>query len=337
MNLKQGSGRDENRIPLHTVVPLDMPFTISIGVSDFCNFKCKYCYHSTSIENYYKEKLITWEYFLYIMDNIKEMCMLSGKKLKNFSICGIGEPLINDKIVDMVRYIKNSDVSDRIEITTNGSLLTHKLSEQLVEAGLTKLLISVQGTSNKKYKDVCGYDINYEKFIDEIKYFYNNRKQCKIYIKTLDMALENDEDKEKFYSIFSPICDMINVENTLKGFDGVDYDSIIDKDKNNLLTRYGYKYKQRICCDSLFIRMNIHSNGDVHACSCQWPPLIIGNINKTPLKDVWNGEIHKKYMLLHLKGLKDTIPRCAKCESMSYSVHPMDNLDEHLEDILTRF
>ena len=39
MDLKQGSGRDENRIPLYNVVPLDMPFTVSIGVSDFCNFK----------------------------------------------------------------------------------------------------------------------------------------------------------------------------------------------------------------------------------------------------------------------------------------------------------
>lgn len=336
MDLKQGSGRDENRIPLYNVVPLDMPFTVSIGVSDFCNFKCKYCFHSTSISNYYKEAIITWDYFIYIMNNIEEMCNHTGKKLKNFSICGIGEPLMNKKIVDMVSYVKEKNISDRIEITTNGSLLTHDLSKGLIEAGLTKLLISVQGTSNSKYKEVCGYDINYEKFIDEIKYFYNNRKQCKIYTKTLDMALDNDDDIKKFYNIFSPISDVVNVENTLKGFDGVDYDGIVDKEKANSVTRYGYKYKKRICCDSLFIRMNVHSNGDVHACSCQWPPLVIGNINKLPLKDIWNGEIHRKYMVLHLRGLKDTIPRCAKCDSMSYSGHPMDNLDDHLEEILNR-
>ena len=40
---KLGTGRDENRIPLYQVVPLKVPFSIGLGISDFCNFKCVYC------------------------------------------------------------------------------------------------------------------------------------------------------------------------------------------------------------------------------------------------------------------------------------------------------
>ena len=40
MNEKIGSGRDENRVPLYKVVPMKIPFSISIGTSDFCNFRC---------------------------------------------------------------------------------------------------------------------------------------------------------------------------------------------------------------------------------------------------------------------------------------------------------
>lgn len=337
MNSKIGSGRDENRVPLYSVVPLAAPFTVSIGVSDFCNFKCKYCFRSTSTSNYYKDTMMSWDYFLYITDNIKELCDSTGKRLKNLSICGIGEPLTHKKIAEMVNYIRECNISDRIEITTNGSLLTHDLSKQLVDAGLTRLLISIQGTSSEKYKDICGYHLDYEQFVDEIRYFYENRKQCKVYIKVLDVALDGEADKERFYEIYSPISDMVNIENVLKGFEGVDYEGMIDKNNVGTVTRYGYDYKDRICCDSLFMRMNIHSNGDVHACSCQWPPLVIGNINRVALKDIWNGRLHRKYMLLHLNGKRNSIPKCEKCESMSYSVHPLDNLDDHLDEILKRF
>ena len=39
---KIGTGRDENRTPLWQVVPIPVPFSVGITVSDFCNFKCIY-------------------------------------------------------------------------------------------------------------------------------------------------------------------------------------------------------------------------------------------------------------------------------------------------------
>lgn len=234
----------------------------------------------------------------------------------------------------MVKYCSDHHISDRIEVTTNGSLLTHELSDRLIEAGLTRLLISVQGVTEEKYQKICGYKLNFEKFIEEIGYFYNHRKNCKLYIKTVDIALDNEAEKEKFFEIFSPICDMLSVERILRTFDDVEYDNFMLKSDG--YTRYGYKFQERKCCDSLFMRLNIATNGDVSACACQWPPLVIGNIYKTSLKDIWNKGIHKEYMIKHLKGLKNTIPRCAKCESMSYAGHPMDNLDEHVNEILER-
>lgn len=331
---KLDNGRDNNRIPLYEVVPLNAPFTIGIGVSDFCNFKCVYCVHS--LEKFpRKEIMISWEDFLFIMQNIEELYSVKKERAKNFSIIGIGEPLLHKRVADMVRYIKEHDVSKRIEITTNGTMLTHKLSDALIDAGLTRLLISIQGVNAEKYKKICGYDIDMNKFISEIEYFYHHRKQCKVYIKTMDIALDSEEEKEKFYEIFSPICDTINVENTLQACDGVEYGDILLESNRNI-TRYGFEFKERKCCDSLFMRLTVEPNGNVYSCACQWPGLSLGNIKDRPLKEIWNGELHKKYMRLHLEGKKNTIPRCAKCESMSYSGHPMDNLDEHMDEILKK-
>ena len=331
---KLGSGRDEKRTPLYKVVPLKIPFSIGLWVSDFCNFKCKYCSHSTQYFSKYKERMISWEDFVKRVDNIEELYEANGGgKTKNLVICGIGEPLTNKLLPQMVSYCNAHNISERIEITTNGSLLTHSLSENLIKAGLTRLLISIQGINAEQYRNICKYDINFKKFIDEIKYFYENRKQCKVYIKILDIALNEGEDKI-FYDIFSPISDMVNIEKAMVGFDDVDYTDMIHGKRN--LTRYGYEWKERLACDALFMRLNITTYGDVNPCTCQWPALSIGNINDKRLKDIWNKDMHKKYMQLHLMKKRFEILRCAKCESVSFAGHPLDNLDEHLDEILAR-
>lgn len=330
---KLGNGRDSNRVPLHEVVPLAVPFTISIGVSDFCNFKCVYCEHSLP-HRQKKDIMISWDDFLYMMNNVEELYEHNnGVKCKNFAICGVGEPLTHKMLPQMVEYISKHEICPRIEITTNGSLLTHEITEKLIQGGLTRLLVSIQGTSSEKYKKVCGYDLDFVKFLDELRYFYSNRGSCKVYMKVVDMALDDEDDKKRFFDIFSPVTDMITVERILNAFDGVDY-SQMHKDEG--YTRYGFEFKERLVCDSLFMRMNIATNGDVNACACQWPPLVLGNIHQKHLHEIWNGEMHRKYMKLHLQGVKDSIPCCRKCESMSMAGMPMDNLDEHREEILGR-
>lgn len=64
---------------------------------------------------------------------------------------GNGEPLINPKTPDMVKIAVDNNLADRYELTTNGSLLTHEISDRLLEAGLTRLLISI-----KKYISLLG-------------------------------------------------------------------------------------------------------------------------------------------------------------------------------------
>ena len=162
MNEKIGSGRDENRVPLYKVVPMKIPFSIGIGTSDFCNFRCNYCAQSTNIG--ITPQILSWDKFVNIISQIEEMLEKNDmKRIKNFLICGIGEPLICKEVPKMVSYVKERGISERIELTTNGSLLTHELSKDLIAAGLTRLLISVQGVNKEAYKQICGYDIDFEK------------------------------------------------------------------------------------------------------------------------------------------------------------------------------
>ena len=95
--------------------------------------------------------------------------------------------------------------------------------------------------------------------------------------------------------------------------------------------------KERYCCDTLFMYMNIHSTGMVDACGCIYPPLYIGNINKSTLKEIWNGKIHKEIMIKHLLKRRCDIKKCSKCQSIeSYNGFKEDDLDPYLDDILEK-
>lgn len=322
------NGRDNERTPLYKKVPLKVPFFIGLAVSDFCNFHCVYCKHSQPASG--NEKMLSWDEFVHIGEEIKQLYSKGEQKAKVISICGIGEPLTNKLLPEMIKYCKDNDLADRIELTTNGSLLTHELSKRLIEAGLTRLLVSVQGINVEEYRKVCGYDIDYEHFVDELRYFYENKKDCSVYVKTVDIALK-DGEQDKFYDLFSPIADVVNIESVIDIFDGVDY-SNLDVDKS--ISRYGYVCKEQKCCSDIFMRALIETNGLVGVCGCHYPPLYIGNIQNQHLSDIWNGEMHKKYMKLHLSGSRNEIPLCADCDTFFRIGHPADNLDEHADEIL---
>lgn len=335
MKNKIGLGRDLNRCNLFEVVPRSVPFAVEIAASDVCNFKCIYCNHSTK-EGIKNAKILSWDDFLVIADQLEELASEGKDDIKVIRFIGNGEPLLNSKLPQMIECLSKRKIAKRFEVTTNASLLTHEMSDRLIASGVTRLLISIQGVSSEKYKEICGISIDIKDLQEKIKYFYKNKKKCEVFIKTVNIALDSELQKKQFYEIFSPICDTINVENIMRTYDGVDYDKISSENIDNT-TRYGNELKKKICCDTLFMYMGINSNGDVDCCGCTYPPIYVGNILKLPLKKLWNGQIHKKLMIKHLQGKRWEIPKCAKCASIEhYNGFEEDNLDEYRNIILSR-
>ncbi|WP_196595134.1 hypothetical protein [Pectinatus frisingensis] len=99
---KINDGRDHNRMKLYNVVPLTVPFAVSVSPSDLCNFRCNYCNWSTSA-GIKDAKIISWNEFLIIIDQLKQLCVKRNQKIKVFRLSNVGEPLLNKKVPDMVR------------------------------------------------------------------------------------------------------------------------------------------------------------------------------------------------------------------------------------------
>lgn len=116
--------------------------------------------------------------------------------------------------------------------------LTELMSKDLVDAGLTRLVVSLEGLSDQEYEKTCGVRIDFDKLVKN-RIFYLNKKNCKLHIKIVDSAIKQSEH-EKFYRIFRDISDSLYIEHTLPLFNNVDYSKILNKTSKRE-TRYGYK------------------------------------------------------------------------------------------------
>ena len=226
------SARCTDRQKLSNCIPLSAPYSLTISLGELCNFRCNYCMHSTPAgKSHLYSQFMSDFTFDKILADAKEL----SSKYKIVNLIGMGETLLYPNIVEVVRKVKDSGISERIEITTNASKLTPELSMGLIDAGLTRLIVSIQGVTEEKYRKVCGVKIDLDELLSNLNFFYVNKRDAEVYIKVVDTALEEGEE-QIFVDMFSPYADVINIENTIPLFKDVDYSNIIER--NEIKTRY---------------------------------------------------------------------------------------------------
>jgi len=74
------------------------------------------------------------------------------KSVRTVFFGGMGEPLIHEDIVDMVR--RSASLGKRTELLSNGMLLTHDKSKALLDAGLNMLWISLDSVNEVGYETI---------------------------------------------------------------------------------------------------------------------------------------------------------------------------------------
>jgi len=319
------------RTPLLELLPLDTPILIQFFPIYACNFRCFYCTFSSNPNDRGFISDVTkmdFDLFRKCIDEIGQF----PSQTKVIRFVGMGEPLLHNRIADMVAYTTESKVSERVEILTNGSLLTPELSDSLIAAGLDRLLVSIQGTSQKKYKEVCGIELDLEKFIDNLRYYFTHTKG-QVHIKIIDCALEDETDKNKFYQMFGEICDTIGIELAGPIFPNVNYDQVLAQAKTKL-TQFGREKHQVLICPQPFFTMQINPDGKVVPCYSVTYPEILGDCHQESIPAIWQGEKWKNFCLKMLHGIKEASQACAECEIIRHRFHPEDDLAPHAKHLI---
>ncbi len=109
-----------------------------------CNLDCITCFR-----NEWEQPIgrMSGETFAEIIKGLKEL-----DPIPSVYFGGIGEPLFHPDTIDWIGKAKSLGV--KVELITNGTILTEKISRQLIESGLDVLWVSIDGASEKTYADV---------------------------------------------------------------------------------------------------------------------------------------------------------------------------------------
>ena len=120
-----------------------------ISVTDRCNLRCRYCMPD-GIERIPMRDLLTYEEIAFICARAAEL------GIDRFRITG-GEPLVRKGCAALVAMLDRIPDVRRISMTTNGVLLEEHL-EELLDAGLDAVNISLDTLDREQYRAITGMD-----------------------------------------------------------------------------------------------------------------------------------------------------------------------------------
>lgn len=336
MNAKITPSYDTNRKKLSSILPLNTPFTVFIEPTRHCNFKCFYCLHSSRGEKQgelektgYSIRNMDFELYESILHQIQAF----PQKLKRIVFSGLGEPLMNPDLPRMILKAKELGVAERFDVLTNASLLTPELTDSLIEAGTTRIQVSLQGLDSIKYREISNVNIDFDKLYENLTYLYQHKGYCSVFIKIIDTLLDGEKDHERFVHLFGDISDQIYIEHliTLQHQMG-DHGGQADNTRN--LNNEKVIYRE--VCPVIFYMLQIDVDGNVFPCPVSGLPInfSIGNTKKSTLEIIWNSKERLNLIKRHLKLNRKRIPVCSNCEACACILDENEFLDDVADDLL---
>lgn len=124
----------------------DFPDHVYVELTNICNARCTICATPTMKR---KRQTMSMELFRKIVD---ECGRQRAKKILPFLH---GESLLVPNVADYFRYIRRAAPRTHVNLTTNGSKLSHELSETfLAEDLLDSLIVSIDGGNRETFERI---------------------------------------------------------------------------------------------------------------------------------------------------------------------------------------
>jgi len=329
MGAEYGSRFQQKRTQLQDVIPLDTPMVLMMDASSVCNQNCPVCpngRHNQANWNSHKiPSFLSYEMFRKVIDETKGF----PNKIKRVRLYKEGEPLLNKRLPDMIRYVKMKDAAEKVDFTSNGTLLGPDINLALIDAGLDRINISFYGTSDEGWEvNSGGTRIDFSKLMKNLEHLYKHKGDLHIFVKIMEPFL-GEWTFEDFKRNIGGMCDEISLEYPTNGFP---YFHSTD----NPVNIYGIEGDPHEVCTFIFYMMVLNSDGTYSACDVDWNrDVILGDARTQNIVDVWNSKAYYDLHVAHLTLDKSPYYACSHCGELIYA--QVDNIDCHREDILRRY
>ena len=280
----------------------EFPLTVSIELVNRCNLNCVMCYTIN-----HKDPKATFA--LPDIEKLMDECRENGLPA---AVVGMGsEALIYKGVREALASVRKAGVMD-VFLGTNGVLLTEDLSTFLVEQRIARLEISLDAATPETYLKIRRKDelrrieANIEKLLA-----VRRRMNSRLPVIRLCFCVQkaNIHEQQAFLGKWRGKVDYIDFQEM------VDFGNVSEfrATKDVLHARPANAEKPaKTYCAYPFNSLHVWSNGDVTPCCTFFgKALVIGNVKKQSLKEIWTGDEIKTIRRQLLSG--DVNPVCFAC------------------------
>lgn len=299
------------------------PLQIQFDITNKCNFRCLHCYNKSG-ENFICNNELTDKEVLKFIKDVKELNPF------NICFCG-GEPLLKNNLLLKAAKILKCAVPN-ISVVTNGYLLTEKILLKLIDAGINRIQISLDGNSKEVHELLRQKEASFSKAINAIEICLKHKSKLKEIMVCFSPTSFNIKD---FSSVVERVFHM--------GVDGVRVQPLMicgrGKDNELFINPKSYQYQYllneiqrlrviygvtriewgdpvdhvirfRTYLSDVCTNITIQANGDIIA--TPYIPISFGNIKrhsiidywKAGLVSIWKNDILEEYAM-HINVLND--------------------------------
>lgn len=272
------------------------PLTINWAVTNKCNFKCSHCYSRNDPSD---------ELDITMLFKCIEGVAKAGVLSINF---GGGEPLLRKDLMELVKFASQNGLG--VSMNSNGFLINIGKAAELKDNGFSKVGISIDSHRPVVHDEFRGVRGSHEKAVRALDCLNKAGIEtsistviCKINHRDIDALIEFAIlNKVRHLNFHNFKCSGLGYSNKdkldlsadewkefyLNALDAKnktkDLDISLDDPVVALLgaNKNGSMVKGSICGK---LSLNIKSNGDITPCG--FIPIVIGNITKDDLKDLW--------------------------------------------------
>jgi len=281
----------------------DLLFLLLETVSK-CNLSCPMCIHSVG---YKQAPRMSDEVFNRALDGVCEL------NVPSIGMNATNEPLLDNKIISRINKVAQLPSVVDIHMNTNGMLLSGKVADQLIDSGLTRLLVGLDANKIETYANVRkGGELDKVK-----KSLYDflelrDRKNSKFPVVRLSfvrMSINQDEINA-WLDRWMDVVDYLVIQEFIV--------PVLDNSRDYLLPEGKARknqYKAGIVpCRQPFERATIRGDGDVlPCCHHEATKMPIGNIMNQGLGEIWGGMKVREIREMFNDGSWKQNPICAQC------------------------
>lgn len=297
------------------------PLTINWALNNSCNFSCRHCYSRVEEHDELDGSVLR--------DCFEKVARL-GVMAVNF---GGGEPLLRRDLMDLAAHA--AGLKMRVSMNSNGYLLDRDMAHKLKQAGVTSVGISLDSHDSKIHDQFRGVTGSHERALAALGYL--NEAGIKTSLSTVICTINQHALDELIAIALQHGVSRLNLHNFkcaghgLANRDELDLSpaewqafyrrALVAKQKfsglelsfdDPVIASLGLPTESTLVKGSVCGKLSlaIKSNGDITPCG--FIPVVIGNIVKDDLGEIWRNAP----LLLKMRH-KEPSGKCGSCDHYS--------------------